>query len=37
MSWEKEVDELREQAEFTKEMGGADSVAFHLTGSSDHP
>ncbi|MCE2462254.1 MAG: hypothetical protein J4F38_15960, partial [Pseudomonadales bacterium] len=29
MSWEKEVDELREQAEFTKEMGGADSVAFH--------
>ncbi|MYA16014.1 MAG: methylmalonyl-CoA carboxyltransferase, partial [Gammaproteobacteria bacterium] len=29
MSWEKEVDELREQTEFAKEMGGADSVAFH--------
>ena len=29
MSWQKEVDELREQTEFAKDMGGADSVAFH--------
>ena len=29
MSREKEVDELREQTEFAKEMGGADSVDFH--------
>ena len=28
-SWEKEVDELGHQVEFAKQMGGADSVAFH--------
>ena len=29
MSWEREVAELERQREFAKEMGGADSVAFH--------
>ena len=29
MSWQPEVDELTRQVGFAKEMGGADSVAFH--------
>ncbi len=29
MSWLEEIEELKRQTEFAKEMGGADSVAFH--------